>query len=50
MGTAAEELLGLTPGTFMRVYEENRAEAEGEALEGDPVAGAVLAFMADQRE
>ena len=48
--TAAEGTLGWEPGTFMAAYDEARAEAEGAAIEGDPVADAVLALMADKRE
>src|SRR5829696_3090162 len=34
----------------MSAYEEGREEAVAGALEGDPVAGAVLAFMEDEEE
>jgi putative DNA primase/helicase len=34
----------------MEAYDEARAEAESAAIEGDPVAEAVLAFMAGRRE
>lgn len=48
--TAAEEGLGLKKGAFMDAYAEARSDAVGQALEGDAVAEAVLAFMADKRE
>ncbi len=48
--TAAEEGLGWEAGSFMAVYNENREEAVGSALEGDPVAEAVLSFMGERRE
>lgn len=46
--TAAEDALGWKPGTFMAAYAGNRAEATENALEADPVAGAVRQFMADR--
>jgi hypothetical protein len=46
--TAAEESLGWDTGTFMAAYEGNRQEATDSALEADPVAVAVLDFMADK--
>jgi Bifunctional DNA primase/polymerase, N-terminal len=46
--TAAEESLGWDTGTFMAAYEGNRQEAADSALEADPVAVAVLDFMADK--
>ena len=48
--TAAEGALGWDPGSFMVAYEEGREEAVAGALEGDPVAVAVLSFMEDQEE
>jgi hypothetical protein len=47
---AAENALGWEAGTFMAAYVGNRAEATQSALEADPVAGAVLKFMADRDE
>ncbi|MDP9479557.1 MAG: bifunctional DNA primase/polymerase [Actinomycetota bacterium] len=47
--TAAEEGLGWEKGAFMNIYQQNRAEAVDAALEGDPVAEAVLAFMGERR-
>jgi len=44
--TAAEESLGWHTGTFMAAYAGNRQEATDSALDADPVAGAVLDFMA----
>src|SRR5918998_839187 len=48
--TAAEEALGWVPGSFISAYEEGREEAVAGALEGDPVAGAVLSFMEGEEE
>ena|SRR5215207_2343713 len=48
--TAAESALGWEPGTFMAAYAGNRTEATENALEADPVAGAVRQFMADRAE
>lgn len=48
--TAAEGALGWDPGSFMATYEEGREEAVAGALEGDPVAGAVLSFMEEREE
>jgi len=48
--TAAEGALGWEPGSFMAAYEEGREEAVAGALEGDPVAGAVLSFMEEREE
>jgi hypothetical protein len=47
---AAEAGLGLDEGAFMRAYGEARSDAVGQALEGDPVAEAVLAFMGERRQ
>jgi hypothetical protein len=46
--TAAEEFLGWDTGTFMTAYSGNRQEATDSALDADPVAAAVLDFMADR--
>jgi hypothetical protein len=48
--TAAEAGLGLEQGAFMRAYAEARSDAVGQALEGDPVAEAVLSFMGKRRQ
>jgi hypothetical protein len=48
--TAAEDALGWEPGAFMEAYAGNRAEATESALEADPVAITVRAFMEDQDE
>jgi hypothetical protein len=48
--TAAERGLGLREGAFMQAYGEAQSDAVGQALEGDPVAQAVLAFMADRSQ
>jgi hypothetical protein len=48
--TAAERGLGLREGAFMQAYGEAWSDAVGQALEGDPVAEAVLAFMADRSQ
>jgi len=42
--TAAEPALGLAPGAVLEAIRGNQAAAEGMALEGDPVAGVVIAF------
>jgi hypothetical protein len=44
--TAAEESLGWDSGAFMAAYSGNRQEATDSALDADPVAVAVLEFMA----
>ena len=46
--TAAEESLGWQPDAFMEAYSGNRQEATDNALDADPVADAVLDFMADR--
>jgi len=46
--TAAEDSLGWEPGAFMAAYDGNRREATDTALDADPVAVAVLEFMADR--
>jgi hypothetical protein len=48
--TAAEESLGWQPDAFMEAYSGNRQEATDNALEADPVAVAVLDFMADREQ
>jgi hypothetical protein len=48
--SAAESALGWEPGTFMAAYAGNRTEATENALEADPVAGAVRQFMTDRDE
>ena len=48
--TAAERALGWEPETFMTAYAGNRAEVAETALEADPVAVAVRAFMEDREE
>jgi hypothetical protein len=48
--TAAERALGWESGAFMVAYNGNRAEATESALEADPVALAVTAFMEDKEE
>jgi hypothetical protein len=48
--TAAETGLGWEPGYFMRSYAINRTEANQLALESDPIAVAVWAFMKGQKE
>lgn len=48
--TAAERGLGWEPGTFLPIYEMNRADAVDTVLENDPVAQAVLAMFASGRE
>lgn len=48
--TAAEEGLGWRPGYFMEKYAGAMSENQERALASDPVAEAVLSFMADKRE
>lgn len=48
--TAAEEALPWEPGSFVAAYAGNRAEAEGAAMETDPVAVAVHDLMATRKE
>ncbi len=48
--TAAEDALGWERGAFMAAYAGNRAEATEDALEADPVAGAVRELMEDRDE
>ena len=48
--TAAEEALGWEPGRFMVAYTGNRRAATDTALDADPIAGAVLEFMAERKE
>ena len=43
--TAAEPALGWSPGLFMRVYMQDRADNAAGWVESDPVAVAVLGFM-----
>lgn len=45
-GMACENGFGLTPGSFFERYKDNRAGVHDLALDGDPFAEAVLAFMA----
>ena len=47
---AAEESLPWLPGDFLEAYAGNRAEAEGLALDTDPVAVAVRDLMAAREE
>ena len=47
---AAEEALSWSPGTFIEAYTSSRVEADELALDGDPVAVAVRAFMSDRKE
>jgi hypothetical protein len=47
---AAEEALPWEPGAFMEAYAGNRAEADENALDNDPVAVAVRDLMADRDE
>ncbi len=48
--TAAEPALGWAPGTFLRAYEGNRAEANDLALDASPVALAVRSLAAEHPE
>lgn len=48
--TAAERTLGWEPGTFMAAYTGNRESVTQDALDADPVGGAVRTFMAAQDE
>jgi hypothetical protein len=42
--------LGCPPGTFERAYARSRLSATDDALDADPVAGAVIEFMSDKDE
>lgn len=46
--TAAEPALGWEAGSFAPIYLTNRTSAETAAIEGNPVAEAVLTMMQDQ--
>ncbi len=48
--TAAESTFGVPAGTFAGAYDQNRAAANSAAVEGDPVALAVLALLATETE
>lgn len=45
--TAAEPALGWEDGSFVRIYRANRANTESAAIEGNPLAEAVLTLMQD---
>jgi hypothetical protein len=47
---AASEALGLKAGAFTEAYKANQDQAVRMALELDPVAAAVMAYMADKAE
>ncbi len=47
-GAAAEEGLGLEPGSFLAAYRENRKAANDVALEASPVASAIDKLMDDR--
>ena len=47
---AAEEGLGLEPGSFMDAYRENRAESNALTLEASKVAAELLSFMDSRTE
>ena len=46
---AAESSLGWPAGTFLKVYEANRAEAQNRAVESSPV-GALIVDLAEREE
>jgi hypothetical protein len=48
--TAAEEALGWEKGGFLKAYEDNRGDANRQALEASPVAASVWRFMKDRDE
>jgi energy-coupling factor transporter ATP-binding protein EcfA2 len=48
--TAAEEAFGWEPGAFLQVYKNNRAAAEGQLIEFNGVASALIRMMEKQRE
>lgn len=48
--TGAEPALGWRDGSFLRSYYLNRAAAHELAIEADPVAAALMDFMADRQE
>lgn len=43
--TAAEPSLGWEPGTFLKVYEENRNDIVAESIDANPVAKAIKDFV-----
>ncbi len=45
---AASPALGWAEGAFAQVYRENRDELDASAIEADPVASAILAFVRDE--
>ena len=48
--TAAEEALGWEKGGFLKAYNDNRGDANRQALEASPVAAAVWRLMKDRDE
>ena len=48
--TAAEKALGWEEGGFLKAYNDNRGDANRQALEASPVAAAVWRFMKDRDE
>ena len=48
--TAAEKALGWEEGGFLKAYNDNRGDANRQALEASPVAAAVWLFMKDRDE
>jgi len=48
--TAAEQALGWEEGGFLKAYNDNRGDANRQALEASPVAAAVWLFMKDRDE
>lgn len=46
VAVAAENAMGIEPGTFMTAYTSNRRDANQAAIEAEPVAMAVVAMMA----
>jgi hypothetical protein len=50
IGTAAEKVFGLEPGSFMRAYDELKQGANDLVLEAEPVAQVTCAFIREQGE
>ena len=47
---AGAPAFGWDPGTFLEIYDGNRASADELALDGSPIGPTLLAFMADRNE
>jgi hypothetical protein len=50
IGTAAEKVFGLEPGSFMRAYDELKQGTNDLVLEAEPIAQVTCAFIREQEE